>query len=87
MESEYVYKNVYEVDQRRIEEKFEKAVEHNDMRTDYFMARVDSALSEMRGDLKAMNAKLSGLTWSVNLLLAVTGIAVAGVSIYLALIK
>ena len=58
MESEFVDKNIYDINQRRMEER-----------------------------LNAMDAKLSGLTWAVNLLLTVTGIAVAGVSIYLALIK
>ena len=87
MESEYVYKNVYDVEIRRIDEKIENAVLRMEARSDAYMARVDGAIAEMRGDIKAMNAKLSGLTWAVNLLLTVTGIAVAGVSIYLALIK
>ena len=55
MESEFVDKNIYDINQRRMEER-----------------------------LNAMDAKLNYLTWSVNLLLAVTGIAVSSVIIYLA---
>ena len=55
MESEFVDKNIYDINQRRMEE------------------RLDN-----------MNAKLNYLTWAVNLLLAVTGIAVSSVIICLA---
>ena len=85
MESEFVYKNVYEIEIRRIDEKIENAVTRMEAKSEAFMARVDGSLARMEGQLDAMEAKLSNLTWSVNLLLTVAGIAVAGISIYLAI--
>jgi len=86
MEAEYVYKNVYEVDQRRMEEKMNHYIERNDTRTDYLMARVEAALARMDARLDVMETKLGNMNWALNLLLTVAGIAVAGVSIYLAIL-
>ena len=86
MEAEYVYKNVYDVDQKRMEEKMNHSIERNDTRTDYLMARVETTLARMEGRLDTMEAKLGNMNWALNMLLAVAGIAVAGVSIYLAII-
>lgn len=85
MDTEYVYKNVYDVDQKRMEEKIDHSIDRNDTRTDYMMTRVEAVLSKMEGRLDAMEAKLGNLTWAVNLLLAVAGLAITGVSIYLAI--
>ena len=85
METEYVYKNVYDIEVRRIDEKIENAVTRMEAKSDAYMARVDAAIGRMEGRLDTMNAKLNNLTWAVNLLLVVAGLAVAGVSIYLAI--
>ena len=84
MESEYVYKNVYDIEIRRIDEKIENAVSRMETKSDAYMARVDGVLGRMEERLDNMNAKLNYLTWAVNLLLAVTGIAVSSVIICLA---
>lgn len=83
MNEEFVHKNVYELEKRRLEERMEHSIERNDMRTDYFMANVNAMLAEMRGDLKAMNARLTNMGWTITLAISIVGIVLAGMSIYI----
>ena len=82
MNEEFVHKNVYELEKRRLEEKIEHSIERNDARTDYFMARVDASLAEMRGDIKAIRAEVSTMGWTITLAVALMGVILTGVSIY-----
>ena len=82
MNEEFVHKNVYELEKRRLEERMEHSIERNDARTDYFMANVNAMLAEMRGDLKAMNARLTNMGWTIILAVALMGLILTGVSIY-----
>ncbi|MBQ7559382.1 MAG: hypothetical protein IJT20_03950 [Synergistaceae bacterium] len=46
------------------------------------MANVNAMLAEMRGDLKAMNARLTNMGWTIILAVALMGLILTGVSIY-----
>ena len=85
METEYVYKNVYDIEVRRIDEKIENAVTRMEAKSDAYMARVDAAIGRMEGRLDAMEAKISNVTWTITLLATVLGLALTGLSIYLAI--
>ena len=74
MEAEYVYKNVYDVDQKRMEEKIAHSIERNAARTDFLMADINTALLEMKGEIKAMNARITNITWTVTLAIILIGI-------------
>ena len=82
MNEELVYKNVYELEKRRMEDKMEHSIERNDARTDYFMARVEGTLSRMEGRLDAMDAKISNMGRTITLTVAIMGLILTGVSIY-----
>ena len=81
MNEEFVYKNIYEVDQRRLEEKIDHAVERNDTRTDYLMASVNATLSEIKGELTAMKATISNMGWTITLAIGILGIVIAVVGL------
>lgn len=82
MEVEYVYKNVYDGEIRRIDEKIENAITRMESKSDAYMARVDGAIAEMRGEIKAMNARITNMGWTITLAVAVMGLVLTGVSIY-----
>ncbi|MBR2208922.1 MAG: hypothetical protein IJ859_08980 [Synergistaceae bacterium] len=86
METEYVYKNAYDIEVHRLEERMDSTLSRIESRMDAYLARMDARDARMEGRLDTMEAKLGNMNWALNMLLAVAGIAVAGVSIYLAII-
>lgn len=62
MNEEFIYKNVFDVEVRRIDEKIENAVSRMEAKSDAYMARVDGAIAEMRGDIKAIRAEVSTMS-------------------------
>ena len=73
-ERECVYQDFYDVDQRYREEKIAHSIECNSARTDFLMADINTALLEMKGEIKAMNARITNITWTVTLAIIVIGI-------------
>ena len=84
MNEEFVYKNVFDVEVRRIDEKMDNTLSRIEARMDAHAARMEAMEAKIDGRLGAMEAKLGNLTWTVNLLVAVLGLAIACVSIYIA---
>ncbi len=82
MNEEFIYKNVFDVEVRRIDEKIENAVSRMEAKSDAYMARVDGAIAEMRGDIKAIRAEVSTMGWTITLAVALMGVILTGVSIY-----
>lgn len=85
MEAEYVHKNVYDLEVRRLEERMDNTLSKIESRMDAYLARMDARDARMEARLDVMETKLGNMNWALNLLLTVAGIAVAGVSIYLAI--
>lgn len=85
MNEDFVYKNIFDVEVHRLDEKMDSTLSRIEARMDAHMARMEAMEAKIDGRLGAMEAKLSNLTWTVDLLLAVFGLAVACVSIYLAI--
>jgi len=92
METEYVYKNVYDIEVRRIDEKIENAVTRMEAKSDAYMARVEGAIaqmhgeiSEIRGEVKAVRAQVSNMGWTITLTVTLMGLALTCVNIYFAM--
>ncbi|MBQ7152087.1 MAG: hypothetical protein IJR94_07545, partial [Synergistaceae bacterium] len=50
-------------------------------KVDAYTARVEGALAEMRGEIKAINTKLGNLVWTMTLSVAIMGLLLTGVTI------
>ncbi|MBQ6776276.1 MAG: hypothetical protein IJP53_07445 [Synergistaceae bacterium] len=85
MENVYVYKNVFDAEVRRLDEKMDSTLARIEARMDAYMARMEARDAKIDGRLDAMDARISNLTWSVNLMLTIVGLVVAGVGLYLAI--
>ena len=92
METEYVYKSVYDSEVRRVDEKIENAVTRMEAKSDAYMARVEGAIaqmhgeiSEIRGEVKAVRAQVSNMGWTITLMVALMGLVLTCVNIYFAM--
>ena len=77
MGSEYVYKSVYDVEQRRMEERMEHLIELNNIRNNSSMVGIDTLLSNILGELKAMNTGISRACWTVTFAVLLVGVFLA----------
>jgi len=92
MERECVYKDFYDVEIRRVDEKIENAITRMEAKSDAYMARVEGAIaqmrgeiSEMRGDVKAISSQVSNMGWTITLTVTLMGLALTCVNIYFAM--
>ena len=99
METEYVYRNVYDIEVRRIDEKIENAITRMEAKSDAYMARIEGVIahmhgeisemcgeiSEMRGEVKAVSAQVSNMGWTIILTVALVGLVLTCVNIYFAI--
>ena len=83
MNEEYVYKNVYDIEIRRIDEKMDNTLARIEARMDSHMARMEKMETKIDGRLGIMEAKLNNMSWTINLAIGVLGIVVAGLGIYI----
>ena len=85
METEYVRKDVFDAEIRRLDEKIDNTLARIEARMDAHMAQIDKMFAEMNERLNTMDTQLDGLIRKIYWVLTVVGLAFAGVSIYLAL--
>ena len=82
MELECLYQDFYDVDQRYREEKTAHSIECNALKVDFSIARVENILSEMKDEIREMNARITNMGWTITLAISIVGIVLALLSVY-----
>ena len=76
-EENFVTRDVFNSEIRRIDEKVDNAVERMEMKMDLYTSRVDNMLIKMDGKIDTLNARVDGIVNFVGWTIALTSIIIA----------
>ena len=82
---EFVRKDVYNVEIRRIDERLDAAVSRIELKADAAVARMenktDAFMADMNGRILAIEAKLDSISQNTVLIMTITGLVISAVTI------